>query len=208
MITWITRSIAIGEFSDVVKDSLEQSIRNVQTMHESGITSVINMREVNDEIEQEAFMQAWHRGCFVRYFYCPVPIDCGDCTVYIANRGTCKTCEKNFLHPTEGNKFLQGLELAYYKLCEILYADYSQKVLLHCTAGMDRSPFVVAKYLCEKLKTLPEWNHNLGKMDFHFFRNMSEAYAFIKSKRPSICEHPEWIWWEQKNDMGRALETA
>jgi hypothetical protein len=198
MITPITPHISIGEFSDIIYgDDALKHIDAVYALRRSGITSVINMREIDDEREQVAFREAWRKGYFVRYYYCPVPIDCGDCTVYIANRGQCKSCPKNAETLSKDNKFLQGLELAFLKLASILYDDYQENVLLHCTAGLDRSPFVVAKYLCEKVKSVPDWDKQHKRMNFHFFKNMTEAYAFIKTKRPQICEHPEWIWWKE-----------
>lgn len=199
MITSITPHISIGEFSDIIYgDDPLKHIDAVYALRMSGITSVINMMERNDEREETAFREAWQTGCYIRHYYCPVPVlcDCENYTNHVFNRDNCTTCDV-MLNATKHNPFLEGLEFAFCKLSDILYDDYQENVLLHCTAGIDRSPFVVAKYLCEKVKSVPEWNKQHDKMDFHFFKNMTEAYAFIRTKRPQICEHSEWIWWKE-----------
>lgn len=50
------------------------------------------------------------------------------------------------------------------------------KVLVHCHAGMDRAPFVVAYYL-----------HVYADMD------LTDAYDFVKMKRPQTIYHYEWF---------------
>ena len=48
--------------------------------------------------------------------------------------------------------------------------------LIHCMAGIERSPLVVASYL-------------------HKYRNMTwdEAYDFIKEKRPEVANRLQWL---------------
>ncbi len=50
------------------------------------------------------------------------------------------------------------------------------KILVHCEAGIDRAPFVVALYL-SKTKNLP----------------LSKAYNIVKYHRPCVVEHYEWV---------------
>ncbi len=50
------------------------------------------------------------------------------------------------------------------------------KVLVHCHAGMDRAPFVVAYYL-----------HVWAGYSFQ------DAYDLVKGKRPQTIEHWEWF---------------
>jgi len=77
------------------------------------------------------------------------------------------------------------LRVAAYML-ELLVKRY-KRILIHCTAGMDRSPFVVAywivKYqgndICENKEDLKFW--------------ISAVYKVIKEKRPQIIEHVEWV---------------
>ena len=60
------------------------------------------------------------------------------------------------------------------------------KILVHCTAGIDRSPFVVAYWLSDKI----DWALDI---DTSFDFNIRKAYSLIKEKRPQIIEHYEWI---------------
>ena len=53
-----------------------------------------------------------------------------------------------------------------------------ERVLVYCTAGMDRSPFIVALYMSSPFYTL---------------NKLREAYKEIKKKRPVILEHEEWL---------------
>lgn len=67
---------------------------------------------------------------------------------------------------------------------------------------MDRSPFVVAKYLVKKVKSLWEDEEGTtfgmkGETKSYQFKTMNDAYAFIKKKRPQVVEHYEWIWWKE-----------
>ena len=66
-----------------------------------------------------------------------------------------------------------------------LFEKY-ERILVHCTAGMDRVPFVVAYWLNDKI----DWALDI---DTNFSFNIRKAYAFIKKKRPQIIEHLEWI---------------
>jgi len=66
------------------------------------------------------------------------------------------------------------LQSAVYML-KLLVKQYD-RILVHCIAGIDRSPFVVARYLQE--------SDGL---------ELGEAYKLIKEKRPWIAEHYEWV---------------
>jgi len=55
------------------------------------------------------------------------------------------------------------------------YYRKNRTILVHCHAGIDRAPFIVALWLC---------THD----NFTF----GEAYAFVKGKRPQTIEHWEW----------------
>ena len=54
-----------------------------------------------------------------------------------------------------------------------------KRILVHCTAGIDRAPFVVAYWMCKENYISMNW--------------ITETYKFIKEKRPQIVEHMEWI---------------
>ena len=79
-------------------------------------------------------------------------------------------------------RFVLECESAYYSLSRIKFAYPSENVLVFCVAGMDRSPFVVAKYLVDNM------SYSWG-----------DAYSLIKKCRPQAIEHYEWIpeTWER-----------
>lgn len=69
-----------------------------------------------------------------------------------------------------------------------------KKILVHCTAGIDRAPFVVAYWMAKKkykdgyegLRDLDDYRD-----DCQFW--VREHYRIIKKKRPQIMRHLEWI---------------
>ena len=64
------------------------------------------------------------------------------------------------------------------KLCEnIDIARSLGPVLVHCHAGMDRAPFVVAVYFV---------------LEHGFTPN--DAYKFVKSRRPQTIVHDDWMF--------------
>lgn len=71
------------------------------------------------------------------------------------------------------------LRTAAYML-EQLTKKYS-RILVHCTAGMDRAPFVVVAFLA--------WVHT-GEQ---YLANMEYWYSRVKRLRPQIIEHWEWV---------------
>jgi hypothetical protein len=50
-----------------------------------------------------------------------------------------------------GGPFKVGSELALNEINAILLREPATKILVHCTSGIDRSPFVVASYLVSKI---------------------------------------------------------
>ena len=63
-----------------------------------------------------------------------------------------------------------------------------QKVMIHCSAGIDRAPFVATYYLFKR----GDWT-------------IDEAYAHVKTKRPQTFIHNEWM--NQVLDWKASLET-
>jgi len=62
-------------------------------------------------------------------------------------------------------------------LCELINIARSQgPVLVHCHAGIDRSPFAVAVYLFEEHPFTPE-----------------NAYDFVKACHPQTIIHDDWM---------------
>jgi len=71
-----------------------------------------------------------------------------------------------------------------------LLAEKYKKVLIHCTAGLDRAPFVVALYLAN-MELEHQGDYPMPRTDLKYW--MIKAYKFIKGKRPQIREHVEWV---------------
>lgn len=57
----------------------------------------------------------------------------------------------------------------------------NEKLLVHCKAGMERSPLVVAWYL---------WK-------YEDFRSLDDAYRYIKSKRQCVRHCGHWLDWRE-----------
>jgi len=79
------------------------------------------------------------------------------------------------------------LRTAAYML-EQLIVKY-KRILVHCTAGIDRAPFVVAYWMMKN-----RYDSCFGEFDEEYKREwMLHFYEFIKGKRPQVIEHMEWI---------------
>ena len=67
----------------------------------------------------------------------------------------------------------------FYKVADLLYAlaykPGKNKILVHCGAGQERSPLVVALHL-----------YKLGM-------ELSDAYDLIQAKRPQILRRYDWL---------------
>lgn len=60
-----------------------------------------------------------------------------------------------------------------------------KRILVHCEAGIDRAPFVVAlclAMLSSRPSTMPELRARLA-----------DAYKTLKKARPQVMEHYEWL---------------
>jgi len=217
MISKITPNIYIGEFTDVVSP---EGKLNVEALKSFGITTVLNIMEFDSEKEAAAISEAWHNGrLLLHYVWSPVPVDCTTCEKYREllskklryDPKFCDNCPSNIsnLPPVKKNKFLEGLEFAVYELGAILFGEPREHVLVHCTAGMDRSPFVVAKYLVDIVKTVPVLSKEKDKaFDFVDVSDMQKAYVFIKTRRPQICEHYEWLSVSEVPNSSGGLSEA
>jgi len=80
------------------------------------------------------------------------------------------------------------LRTATYML-ELLTEKY-KRILVHCTAGIDRAPFVVAYWMVGNYWLFDDISYLQGE-DLKFW--IRKSYKFIKEKRPQIVEHYEWI---------------
>jgi len=153
MITWITENVAIGEYTDA---------RNVELLKKEKIDCIFNLRVNNPEGIADEILEETLELCSKMYpLDNPIP---------------------HYYHIEVGRH--QGLEAIKIELrtaaymLELLAGKY-ERILVHCTAGMDRAPFVVAYWL-HKYSSMELWDFN-------------KAYSFVKKKRPFIVEHYEWI---------------
>ena len=138
--------MGIGKYFDIT----EENIKN------EGITAIVNIRETFRERDKK--ISSLKK---LKYIYFPI----WDGADYDNNIIT----EEDIIKEVK-TKTLEIVE----KIYNLLNSGY--KVVVHCTGGIDRSPFVVATLLIK-----------LGKVS-----NYGEAYAMIKKVRPFVVEHYEW----------------
>lgn len=162
MISQITNNLYIGEYLDVVGETPQETAKKLQKLEELGIRYVISLCSPGIEENQiETETKAFRGKTFFWLYHHPVPCDLETAKLI-----------------GQSDPFKLGLEMALYEVHRILYVDSQAKILIHCTAGIDRSPFVVASYLAR-----------------YCMMSLADAYQLIKKVRPFVCEHPEWAWW-------------
>jgi predicted protein tyrosine phosphatase len=162
MISQITNNLYIGEYLDVVGETPQETAKKIQALQAEGINHIVSL--CSEGIEDHQILtekQAYPKYVPIQLHHTPVPIS---------------QVSTSLLGRTDPFKF--GLELAVYEVHGILYMEPNAKILVHCTAGIDRSPFVVASYLVR-----------------YCMMSLADAYQLIKKVRPFVCEHPEWAWW-------------
>jgi len=67
-----------------------------------------------------------------------------------------------------------------------------KRILVHCTAGIDRAPFVVAYWIIKRdiiFAEITGYDYTEGDLKYW----IADAYKIIKEKRPQIVEHMEWV---------------
>jgi len=150
--------IAIGTLADVL---------NPRYVKEERISTILNISGVRDEIILRVFRDAG-----LNIFYKSHPITESDVYPIIDEKGS----RINNLDDDAVQRFLEQCELAYCELSRIKFGAPMERVLVNCVAGIDRSPFIVAKYLRDK-----------------FIGGWERSYEIIKKCRPFINIHMEWI---------------
>jgi protein tyrosine/serine phosphatase len=165
MISKVTENLYIGEYTDIIGQTPEETELRLKRIKALGIEHVISLcsQDIEDSQiinEAETFKANAQSKNSTRIclHHQPVPVD------------------RNFAG--RGDPFKVGLELALNEINTILLREPNARIIIHCTAGIDRSPFVVASYLVRVCGL-----------------DLAEAYRQIKKVRPCVCEHPEWIWW-------------
>jgi protein tyrosine/serine phosphatase len=157
MISKITENLYIGEYSDVVGQTLEETSSRLKQIKALGIEHVISLcARIQIAKEAEAFKaNSQDNNLGIWLHHQPIPV----------NRKVAG----------QRDPFKVGVELSLNEINSILLHEPNTKILIHCTAGIDRAPFVAASYLVK-----------VCGLDFE------DAYRQIKKARPSICEHLEW----------------
>jgi len=144
MITWITDTVAIGEYFDVTEKLIEKE----------KVTWVINLVEM---IETRAQYLANFPTSICGLSWLPLIVD-PDVDL-VAFQRECRKIVKELL-----KRVIMG-----------------ERVLIHCIAGMDRAPFIVALLLGLTVDLTYTKTSVMG------------AYQVIKKLRPQIIEHLEWL---------------
>jgi protein-tyrosine phosphatase len=160
MISKITENIYLGEYSDIVGLTPEETRSRLKQIKALGIEHIISLcARVQITKEAEAFKANSERNNLCIWLHHqPIPVNST-----LAGRR---------------DPFKVGLELALNEINFILIQESNTKILIHCTAGIDRAPFVVASYLVRVCGL-----------------DLADAYKQIKKARPCVCEHYEWVWW-------------
>jgi len=147
LITWITETVAIGEYLDVTSENLERE----------KITWVINLRGIAGMVESAKEWKRIQDVVGTGYSYIPIKTDPDEDLI---------TFQRQCLRAVR-------------ELLRVVVAG--NRVLIHCTAGMDRAPFVVALLLAMTRNLIIRRINVMG------------AYLIIKKLRPQIIEHLEWL---------------
>lgn len=75
-------------------------------------------------------------------------------------------------------------------ICCLIHEERKQlkQILVHCTGGIERSPLVVAWYLC--------------KYDVHdAIDTLDDAYEYIQCKR-RVFDRSSWVPWDDRLERG------
>jgi hypothetical protein len=125
---------------------------------------------------------ALERPCVAHCFHAPILV--------IDSNGTLNNQETQLTEEESGDLIrcdTHLLKRAHHAIDEFLQAG---PVLVHCLAGRERSPFVVATWLCERRGL-----------------TLDEAYGFIISKRPIVEGRASWLSDAERNRYGTGHST-
>ncbi len=78
-------------------------------------------------------------------------------------------------HPKE-DPWIKGLSQAIDAVQNIIEQTPTARILVHCIEGVDRSPFIVASIIAQQ-----------------YGMQLNEAYRIVKTARPIVREHYEWL---------------
>jgi len=162
MISWILKKVAIGEYLDAL---------NEEALAKERINCILSLRggkEEDSSVEEETHCA----NLGIAFFRVPI-FDRDYWTNHESGKGQAKVK-------------IQCKAAAY--ILDLLVKRY-KRILVHCTGGVDRAPFVVALYMANiELENQDDYPI---KRTLKYF--IIEAYKFIKGKRTQIHEHMEWV---------------
>ena len=160
MITWITKNVAIGEYTDALNEEL---------LKKEKIDCILSLRTgLGLESGNDDFKFYLYDRMEIRYYNIPVGINA---------------------HIDKESIKVELITAAY--MLEQLIGKY-KRILVHCTAGIDRAPFVVAYWIAGYSGYGKDINFIYSK-EFNFNFWINKAYELIKEKRSQVIEHMEWI---------------
>lgn len=130
MISKITKNLYIGEYSDVIGQTPEETKAHLNQFKTLGIGHVLSLcnqgiESCQIENEAKAFRTIQQGKIRVQLHYQPVPIN----------------------GKSAHNHYKVGFALALKEIYGILFNEPKAKILVHCIGGVDRSPFLIASYL-------------------------------------------------------------
>lgn len=154
MINWVTPRLGVGSLGD---------IKSQDVLEKNRIDAVLFL---GDEHESTKVQAATARAGTTYRWY-PVVVKGVDPPLL--------TALSDPIWIDKANSQIRGLLHGATKVLQDLTYSYG-RVVVACTAGIDRSPFVAASVLV-----------STGKA-----KSLSEAYGMIRRVRPFIMEHYEW----------------
>jgi protein tyrosine/serine phosphatase len=157
MISKITESLYVGEYSDITGPTPEETTSRLKQLQALGIEHVISLC-ARGQITKETSAFKANSPLGIWLHHQPIPV--------------------NKKSAGRRDPFKLGLELALKEIVAILRDEPNTKILIHCTGGIDRAPFVAASYLVRVCGL-----------------ELAYAYSQIKKVRPCVCEHYDWVWW-------------
>lgn len=158
MITWITPQVAIGEYLDCV---------NKESLVRERVDCIISLRAQRDTRERAIAVD-------LGIMFISVPVGKNYEGLDITEIWE---AHQRDIHDLKYYRWFKNqFNVALRELLQAIYFGY-KRIVIHCTAGIDRAPFVVAKYFVYN----------------EYAQTISDAYNMIKKKRPQIIEHYEWV---------------
>lgn len=166
MISRITDQLYLCEVSDILGLSDEETKVRLEQLETLKINHIISLCVEGLEsklIRKEAKVFKSNLKSKIQFHHIPVPA-----SIKIANGH---------------DPYKTAFQIVYKEINGILFNDPESRILVHCVAAIDRSPFAIASYLAKSCRI-----------------NIADAYLQIKKTRSHVVEHYEWVWWQPSPD--------